>query len=158
YYTTTTSATTAAPSQCRTSRATPVTSPTSTSAPDPRASTPDRRLLHDAAGDPLDESIEEEVVENRHGQPDQQRGAHQRAPEVDVAADQLRRHAHRHRLLIAGRDERQPVEEILHREREGKDDRRQHPRDAHREHDADERAELAAAVDAGGFLHLHRPR
>src|SRR2546425_130899 len=58
--------------------------------------------LHHAACNALDESIEEEVVEDRHRKADQQRRRHDRAPEVDVAADELGRHPHGHRLLIAG--------------------------------------------------------
>src|SRR5690349_8799284 len=75
------------------------------------------------SGDAADELVEEEVVHDRDGNADQQRAGHERSPEIDVAPDELRRHAERHRLLVGYRHERERVQEVLHRERERKDDR-----------------------------------
>src|SRR5262245_47103654 len=50
------------------------------------------RSLDRGTGDSGDELVEEDVVENRDRDPDEKSPGHQRAPEVDVAPDQLRRH------------------------------------------------------------------
>src|SRR5262249_42433843 len=81
-----------------------------------------RALLADPARDALDEAIEEEVVEDRHGKPDEQGGAHQRAPVVHVATDQLGRHTDGYRLLISGWGGCEPVEGVLHRQGRCEDD------------------------------------
>src|SRR5438034_7080868 len=108
--------------------------------------------------DARDELVEEEVVDDRDRYPDEQRARHERAPEVHVAPDQLRRHAERHRLLLGDGDEGERVEEVLHGQREREDHRRDHPRPAHRQHHAQERAELAAPVDHRRLLDLERHR
>src|SRR6266850_127987 len=110
----------------------------------------------DSTRNALDETVEEEVVEDGHRQADEQGRAHQRAPVVDVATDQLRRHPDRHRLLVAGRDEGEAVEEVLHRQREGEDHGGQHSGQADRQDDAQERAGLAAAVHSRRLLDLNR--
>src|SRR6266508_4380181 len=114
--------------------------------------------LSDPTRDALDEAVEEEVVENRHWQADEQGRPHDRAPVVDVAEDQVGRHPHRHRLLVAGRDEGEPVEEVLHRQREGEDDGGQHPGQADRHDETQECSGLAAAVHPRRLLDLHRDR
>src|SRR5678816_4158084 len=65
------------------------------------------------ARDARDELVEKQVVDDGHRHAHQQRARHQRAPEVDVAADQLSGHAQRHRLLLGHRHEGQRVEEVL---------------------------------------------
>src|SRR5215510_13050025 len=113
-------------------------------------------LLDRSSGDAGDELVEEEVVDDGDRHPDEQGARHQRSPEVDVATNQLGGHAQRNRLLAGEGDEGQRVEEILHREREGEDDRGDEPRPAYRQDDTAERAELAAAVHHRRFLDLER--
>src|SRR6185312_6061566 len=56
-------------------------------------------LLDRAYGESGDEAVDEYVVDERHRNADDQAGAHQRAPEVDVAANEERRHADAHRVM-----------------------------------------------------------
>src|SRR6266850_6703313 len=105
-----------------------------------------------------DELVEEQVVDDGHRHADQQRAGHQRAPEIDVTADQLGGHAERDGLLVGDRHEGQRVEEVLHRQREGEDDGGDDAGPAHRQHHAQQRAELAAAVHHGRLLDLERHR
>src|SRR5713101_12295 len=65
------------------------------------------------AGDARDELVQEEVVHDGHRHADQQRPRHQRAPEIDVAPNQLGGHPEGHRLLVRDGDERQRVEKVL---------------------------------------------
>src|SRR2546422_10401310 len=122
-----------------------------------RMHSPNASLDH-GSRDARDELVEEEVVDDRDRYPDEQRARHERAPEVHVASDQLRRHAERHGLLLGDGDEGERVEEVLHGQREREDHRRDHPRPAHRQHHAQERAELAAPVDHRRLLDLERHR
>src|SRR5947209_8626954 len=108
--------------------------------------------------DARDELVEEQVVDDGHRHADQQRARHQRAPEIDVAANQLGGHAQRHRLLLGDGHEGQRVEEVLHGQREREDDRGDDAGPAHRQHHPHQGAELAAAVYHGGFLDLERHR
>ncbi len=54
--------------------------------------------LHGAQGEAGDKAVQEEVVEQGDRDGDDYRGGHQRLPEEDVAADQLRRHPDADRL------------------------------------------------------------
>src|SRR5437016_2532885 len=69
-----------------------------------RMHSPNASLDH-GSRDARDELVEEEVVDDRDRYPDEQRARHERAPEVHVASDQLRRHAERHGLLLGDGDE-----------------------------------------------------
>src|SRR6185312_10050793 len=73
-------------------------------------------LSLDRAGEARDVMFDEERVDDRHGDRAQQRAGHQRAPEEDVAADQLRRDADRHGLLVGRRQEHQGVDELVPRQ------------------------------------------
>src|SRR5262245_3384466 len=77
------------------------------------------RLPLHRAGEAGDVVLDEERVDqgDRHGA--EQRAGHQLAPEEDIAADQLRDHAHRHRLLIGRGHEHERVDELVPRQREG---------------------------------------
>src|SRR5688500_13676822 len=75
----------------------------------------------------LDETVEESVVEQRQRNGRNQRRRHQRLPEEDIPPDQVVRDARGHRPLLRGRDERERVDELVHAEREGEDDRGQDP-------------------------------
>src|SRR5688500_13569672 len=55
---------------------------------------PCRRLLDRSDGEAGDEAVEEQVVEERDRDRRDEARRHQRAPEVDVAAHEERRHAH----------------------------------------------------------------
>src|SRR5438105_14579095 len=108
--------------------------------------------------DARDELVEEQVVDDGHRHADQQRAGHQRAPEMVVTADQLGGQAEGDGLLVADRHESQRVEEVLHRQREGEDDGGDDAGPAHRQHHAEQRAELAAAVHHGRLLDLEGHR
>src|SRR5678816_4093839 len=108
--------------------------------------------------DPRDELVKKQVVDDRHRNADQQRAGHQRAPEIDVAPDQLGSHAQRHRLLVGDGDEGQRIEKVLHRQRERKDHGGDDPWPADRQHHPQQRTELAAAVHHRGFLDLEGHR
>src|SRR5216110_525805 len=109
-------------------------------------------------GDARDELVQEEIVDDRDRHPDEQRAGHERAPEVHVAPDQLRRHAERHRFLLGDGHEGERVQEVLHGQREREDHGRDHTRPAYRQHHTQQRAELAAPVDHRRLLDLERHR
>src|SRR5689334_12885745 len=69
--------------------------------------------LHGAreAGDVV---LHEERIHDGHRDRAQQRARHELAPEVDVAADELRDDAHRDRLLLRRGQEHQRVDELVH--------------------------------------------
>ena len=56
-------------------------------------------LFDGAAGDAGDEAVEEQIVGDRHRHAGDQRAGHELAPEEDVAAHEIGRHAERDRLL-----------------------------------------------------------
>src|SRR5689334_15159189 len=62
-------------------------------------------LLDRAAGDTRDETIEEEIIGDRHGNAGDQRAGHDLAPEEDVATHEIGRHAECDRLLVRRRHE-----------------------------------------------------
>src|SRR5918996_5147489 len=109
-------------------------------------------------GEALNEPVQEDVVEQGDRDARDQRGREQPLPEEDVAADELRRHADRDRLLLRARDECQRVDELVEREREGEDDDREDPRDRDGQDDAPERAEPGSAVDQSRVLEVARDR
>src|SRR4030095_2388682 len=96
--------------------------------------------LHGAreAGDVV---LHEERIDDRDWDRAQEGSRHELPPEVDVAADQLRDDAHRDRLLLRRRQENQRVDELVPRQGEGEDARRQDARHRDREDDADHRPE-----------------
>src|SRR5919197_350620 len=70
---------------------------------------------------PGDEAVEEEVVDDGDRHAGDQTGGHQRAPVVDVAADEGDRDADADGHLLDGGDERQAVDELLDDERQRED-------------------------------------
>src|SRR5262249_15191634 len=90
-------------------------------AEDSRAVSRRTALLHRAGGQSGDVVVEEEHVDHDDGDGAQDGAGHQRAPEVDVAADQLADDAHGHRLLVRRRGERERVDELVPGEREGEE-------------------------------------
>src|SRR5579862_4859160 len=67
-------------------------------------------LLDSASGYPADEPVEEKIVRDRHWNTGDQGAGHDLAPEEDVAADEIGRHAKRDRLLIRRGYESQRVD------------------------------------------------
>src|SRR5205085_149715 len=96
-------------------------------------------LAEGTTREPLDEAVEERVVEQSERDARDERRRHQRLPEEHVAADQVVRYPRRHRALRRRRDERERVDELVDAEREGEDDDGQDPRQRDREHDPVER-------------------
>src|SRR5438552_3710103 len=71
--------------------------------------------------------LDEERIDERHRQRAEQRAGHQRAPVVHVAFDQLGDDAHRNRLDLRRRHERQRIDELVPRQREREDAGRDQP-------------------------------
>src|SRR5258708_20950112 len=111
-------------------------------------------LSLDRAGEARDVMFDKEGVDDRHRDRAQQRTGHQRPPEEDVAADQLRRDAYRHRLLVGRREEHQGVDEFVPRQGESDDARRQDARHRDRNDDVEHRLPARGAVDARALLQL----
>jgi hypothetical protein len=70
-------------------------------------------LFLDRAGEAGDVVLDEEGIEDHHGDRADQRARHQGSPVVDVALHQLGDHAHRHRLVLRGGDEGEGVDEFV---------------------------------------------
>src|SRR5918995_2884184 len=104
----------------------------------------------------LDEAVEERVVEQRERDGGNQRRRHERLPEEDIPADQVVRDPRGHRSLLGGRDERERVDELVHAEREGEDDRGQDPGKRDRQDDQEERLQSRRPVDQRRVLELLR--
>src|SRR6266849_890721 len=111
-----------------------------------------------AACKALDEAVEERVVEERERDARNQRGGHDRLPVEDVAHDQVVWNARRDGPVRRAGDERERIDELVHTERERKDDDGQDPRERNREDDAPKRTQARAAVDEGRVLELLRDR
>src|SRR6478609_5273236 len=112
----------------------------------------------DAAGPAGEVVLDEERVDDRHRDGTDQRARHQRAPEKDVAADELGSDTDRHGLLLGRREEHKCVDELVPREREGEDARREDAGHGDRQDDVDHRLPAGGAVDARAFLELLRDR
>src|SRR5262245_7699660 len=76
-------------------------------------------LAERASRKPLDESVEERVVEQRERDGRNQSRREERLPEEDVATDQVVRDARGHRPLLGARNERERIDELVHAQREG---------------------------------------
>src|SRR6266849_3435334 len=72
-------------------------------------------------GEAGDVVLDEEGIDEGHRDRPEQGPGHELAPEVDVAADQLRHHADRDGLLLRGGQEHERVDELVPRQREGED-------------------------------------
>src|SRR6185503_7735985 len=93
--------------------------------------------------------VEEEDVEDDDGDGAEDGTGHERAPEVDVASDQLGRHAHARRDLVRRGGERERVDELVPRQREGEERR------AHESGHRDGQDDAPQCLDARGAVH-HR--
>src|SRR5437867_840944 len=113
-------------------------------------------VLHGAGGGTGDVVVDEERVDDRHGDRAEQRPRHQLAPVKDVAADELGHHPDRYRAHLALGQEDQRVQEFVLGQREGEDPGRQEPGRAQRQHDPGHGLEAAGAVDACRLLELAR--
>src|SRR5256885_989445 len=85
-------------------------------------------LAEGTTREPLDEAVEERVVEQREGDARDQDSGHQRLPEEDVTPDQLIRNPGRDRPLGRALGERECVDELVHAEREREDHNGEDPR------------------------------
>src|SRR5215510_4665285 len=111
-------------------------------------------LAFHRAGQAGDIVLDKEGIHEGHRDRAEQRAGHELTPEVDVAADQLRHDADRHGLALGRRQEDQRVDELVPREREREDARRENAGHRDREDDARHRAEARRPVDARALLEL----
>src|SRR6266852_2239360 len=109
--------------------------------------------LH-GAGEAGDVVFDEEGIYQGHGDGAQQGSGHELAPEVDVAADQLRHDAHGDGLALRRGEEDQGVDELVPGQREREDPGREDARHRDRKDDADHGPEARGPVDAGALLQL----
>src|SRR4051812_37586846 len=72
--------------------------------------------------------LDEERIDDRHRDRADQCAGHQRAPEEDVAADELGGDADGHGLLLGRGEEDERIDELVPREREGEDAGGEDPR------------------------------
>src|SRR5213594_3038325 len=110
--------------------------------------------FYGAGGESRHVVVEEPDVDDDDGKARHHRPRHQRAPVVDVAADQVGGHADDRGLVGRLRHERQRVRELVPGEREAEERDADDPGDGHRQHDADERLHPARAVHQRALFHL----
>ena len=114
-------------------------------------------LLH-GAGHAGHVVLDEKRIHHRDGKRAEQRARHERAPVVDVALDELGHDADRDGLHFRRRDEREGVDELVPRQREGEDARRDEPGHRERQDDLHEDLPARGAVDQRALLQLERDR
>src|SRR5262245_399680 len=107
--------------------------------------------LH-GAGEPRHVVLHEERVNEGHGDRAQESPGHELAPEVDVAADQLRDHPDRHRLFLGRGEEDEGVDELVPGQGEREDARGEDAGDGDRKDDPDHGPETGGSVDARALL------
>ena len=112
--------------------------------------------LDRARGETGDVVVEEEDVDDHDRDAREQRPRHERAPEVDVAADQVRGDAHHGGLVRRLRDEGERVGELVPAEREAEEHGADDPGDGHRQHDLRQRLHARRPVHEGALLDLAR--
>src|SRR5437762_346524 len=115
-------------------------------------------LALDGAGEAGDVVLDEERIDDRDGDRAEQRPRHELAPEVDVATDELGDHADGNRFLLRRGEEDQRVDELVPRQREGEDPRREDAGHRDREDDPHHGAEARGPVDPPALLQLLRDR
>src|SRR5215510_10087605 len=111
-------------------------------------------LSLDGAGESRDVILDEERVDDGHGDGAEQGARHELSPEVDVAADQLGDHAHGHRFLLRRGEEDQGVDELVPGQGEGEDPRGEDAGNGDGEDEPDHGPEARGAVDARALLEL----
>src|SRR5262249_30524937 len=116
------------------------------------------RSLDGASRDAADEAVEEKIVRDRHRDARDQRRRHQFAPVEDIAANEVGRDPQGDRLFLRRGDKRQGIDELLHRQRECKNDHGQYRRRRERQHRLHEGPQHGAPVDDRGFLDFARYR
>src|SRR6266568_8365501 len=109
-------------------------------------------------GDAGDVMFDKERIDKGHRDRPQQRAGHQFAPVEHIAPHQFGGDADRHGLLIGRREEDEGIDELVPRQREGKDPGRQNARYGDRKDDVDHRLPARRAVDPGAFLEFLRDR
>src|SRR5213593_1138334 len=119
---------------------------------------PQRASAFHGPGEAGDIVLDEEGVDESHRDRAQQRPRHERAPEEDVAPDQLGDDADRHRLLLRGGEEDERVDELVPGQREGENSRRQDAGRGDRENDLDHGPHPRGPVDARALFQLFRDR
>src|SRR5713226_2010943 len=105
----------------------------------PESGAPGAGLAFHGAGETGHVVLDEESVHERDRDRAEERARHQRPPVEDVAADQLRDHADGHRLLLRRGQEHERVDELVPRQREREDARREDSRHRDGEDDPDHR-------------------
>src|SRR5262249_46038749 len=108
----------------------------------------------DGAGEARHVVFHEERIDEGHRDGAEQRSRHELAPEVDVAADQLRDHPHRHRLALRRGQEHERVDELVPGQGEGEDTSREDPRHRDGKDDPHHGPEARGPVDACTLLEL----
>src|SRR6516162_1754522 len=96
--------------------------------------------------------LDEERINNRHRDRAEQCARHQRPPEENIPADELRRDTNRQGFLRWRRQEHQRVDELIPRQRESEDAGRQDARDCHGENNIDHRLPARGTVDPRALL------
>src|SRR5215813_14018137 len=97
----------------------------------------------DGAGESRHVVLDEERVDDGHGDGAEQGARHELSPEVDVAANQLGDHSHGHRLLLRRGEKDQGVDELVPGQSEGEDPRGEDARYGDGKDDADHGPEVA---------------
>src|SRR5262249_18873994 len=115
-------------------------------------------VFHRASGEAGDVVIEEHHVNDYDRNRSHHRARHQRPPVIDVAPNQIVRHAHRDGLLVGGGGEGERIDELVPGEREGEEKRADEPRGRRRDHDPNERLKSVAAVHERTLFDLLRDR
>src|ERR1700687_4689892 len=108
----------------------------------------------DGAGQARHVVLDEEGVDDGDGDGPEQGPRHELAPKVNVATDQLRDDAHRNGIFLRRGEKDESVDELVPRQREGEDPRREDAGDGDREDDPDHGPEARGAVYPGAFLEL----
>src|SRR5262245_38150591 len=108
----------------------------------------------DGAGQTRHVVFHKERVDEGHRDGAEEGSRHQLPPEVDVTANQLRDHPHRHRLPRRRGQEHEGVDELVPGQGEGEDPGRQDPGDGDGEDDPHHRPEAGGPVDARALLEL----
>src|SRR2546427_676535 len=119
---------------------------------------PPRASAFHGPGEAGDIVLDEEGIDEGHRNRAQERPRHERAPEEDVAPDQLGDDPDRDRLLLRGGEEDEGVDELVPGQREGEDSGREDAGRGDRKDDLDHGPQPRGPVDARALLQLFRDR
>src|SRR3982751_976517 len=98
--------------------------------------------------------LDEKRIGNRNRDRSEQGSSHQRSPVEYIAADQLRRDADRHGLLLRRGQEDKCIDELVPRQRESKNAGREDAWNRHWDDDVEHGLPARGSVNAGAFLEL----